>query len=447
MERPRLLCISPSFAPQTTPTAIRAGALLERLAARWEVTVLTEAGAPVAGSAIEVVQVPSRRPRRLLRTLRRLRQDKLIELLVWPDETIFWVPAAVRAGRRLLRERRYQAVVAFMMPYSAGLAGMALARDGGLPLVLNMDDSPTCTDMHPIHPSPLHLRLARRLEDRYVRRAEQIVYVSARNLERVAERQPAALRERMRLVRYGAEPTAFKAGEQAPGRFEILYVGAMSGWWSLIGERGSPLARAHRAWSRLGRHEEAELDVRTSSPVFVARAVRRLLAAHPDWAGRVTVTVWGNPYPEAVVERALAATGVADLVAVHGPLPHAEVAAKMGAADLLFLTLPRRPDGSPGGRISAKTYEYLMTDRPILAAVPAGENRDFLEGRAGVWLADPADEAAMARAIEPLVAQKLAGAAHSIDRSRERAELSYERRAEDFAAAIDAAIERREPAR
>ncbi len=443
MERPRLLCISPSFAPATTPTAIRAGALLERLSARWQVTVLTESGAAREDGGIEVVQIPSRRPRRALQALRRLRQDKLIELLVWPDETVFWVPAAVRAGRRLLRERRYEAVVAFMMPYSAGLAAIALARAGGLPLILNMDDSPTCTDMHPSDPSRLHHRLARSLEDHYVRRSDTIVYVSERNLERVAARQPAALRQRMRLVRYGADPDAFAAAEQAAGRFEILYVGAMSGWWSLIGERGSPLARAYRAWGRLGRHEAAKLDVRTSSPAFIAGAVRLLLAGHPDWAGRVTVSVWGNPYPQAVVDRALAAARAGDLVSVHEPLPHAQVAAKMGAADLLFLTLPGRPDGSPGGRISAKTYEYLMTDRPILAAVPPGENREFLTGREGVWLVDPADETAMARVLEPLIEQKLAGGARRIDRSRERSELSYEQRARDFGAAIDAAIARR----
>ncbi len=441
--RPRLLCISPSFAPETTPTAIRASQLLERLSERWDVTVLTESGEQRAGGGVEVVRVPSRRPRRLLRTLRRLRQDKLIELLVWPDETLFWVPSAVRAGRRLLRAGGYEAILVFMMPYSAGLAGVALARASHLPLILNMDDSPTCTDMHPSHPSRLHHRLATRLEDLYVRRADATVYVSARNLERVGSRQTAELRERMRLVRYGADPAAFQPGSQTPGRFEIVYVGAMSGWWSLIGERDSPLARVHRAWGGLGRHRTAVLDERTSSPAFLAGAVRRLLAEHPDWQGRIAVSLWGNPYPADVVERALAAAGAGDLVTVHEPLPHAQVAEKMAEADLLFLTLPDRPDGSPGGRISAKTYEYLMTDRPILAAVPPGENRDYLMGREGVALVDPADEIAMAQAIEPLVERKLAGRALAIDRTRERSELSYDQRARELTAAIEAAIGRR----
>jgi glycosyltransferase involved in cell wall biosynthesis len=443
MDRPRLLCISPSFAPETTPTAIRAGKLIERLSERWQVTVLTEHGAPRSGEAVEVVPVAARRPRRLLATLRRMRLSRLIELAVWPDESVFWVPAAIRAGRRALREQQYDAVVAFMMPYSAGLAALAISRLGRVPLVLNLDDSPTCSDMQPSYPSWLHQRLAVWLEDLYVRRADVTVYVSAENLRRVAARIDPPLREKLRLVRYGAEPGEFLPCAQPEERFEILYVGAMSGWWALIRDDegdGGVGKRAYRALDGLGRHRVLELDERTSSPAIVARAVQALLAAHEEWRGRVGVSIWGNPYPEQVVDRALAAAGVQDVVSVHGPVPHEQVPALMCAADVLFLTLPRRGDGSAGGRISAKTYEYLMTDRPILAAVGAGENRSFLEDRAGVWVVDPADEQAMAAVLEPLIAAKAGGRPLSVDRAREREELSYDACARAFAAAIDAAI-------
>jgi hypothetical protein len=443
MNRPRLLCISPSFAPETTPTAIRAGKLLERLSARWQITVLSERGAARRDATIEVLAVPAHRPTRLLGTIRRLRLGRLLELLVWPDDSVFWLLPAIRAGRRALREQRYEAVVAFMMPYSAGLAALALARTARLPLILNLDDSPTCSDMHPSQPSWLHHRLAVWLEDLFVRSADVTVYVSAENLERVAARQPEQARARMRLVRYGAEPGDFPPCPQPEGRFEVLYVGAMSGWWALIREREGPggaATRLFRAFNGLGRHELIALDERTSSPAVIGRAVQLLLAQHEDWRGRVGVSVWGNPYPEEVVARALAAAGVQDVVEVHGAVPHERVPSLMCAADVLFLTLPRRPDGSAGGRISAKTYEYLISDRPILAAVGPGENRSFLEGRAGVAVVDPADAQAIAAVLAPLVAEKLAGHPLGVDRSRERDELSYDVRAGEFAAAIEAAV-------
>src|SRR3954447_10293667 len=135
--RPSLLCLAQSFAPDTTPTGIRATKLLQRLAGEWDVTVLTEASG--AGAArVHVETVRSRRPTRIFALLRRLRLDKLLELLVWPDESIFWLLPAIAAGRRAIRARRPDALVVFMMPYSSGLAGIVLSRLSGLPLVLNL---------------------------------------------------------------------------------------------------------------------------------------------------------------------------------------------------------------------------------------------------------------------------------------------------------------------
>jgi Glycosyl transferase 4-like domain len=444
--KPALLCISQSFAPDTTPTGIRASKLLGRLAAEWQVSVITEAEAPHGVAGVRVQNVRSRRPTRLLRTLRRLHLDKLLELAVWPDDSIFWLLPAILAGRRLIRERKPDAIVVFMMPYSAGLAGIVLSRLARVPLVLNLDDSPTCTDMHPSFPTRLHYRLAKALEDAYARAADAVVYVSATNLATVRERQPPPAREKLHLVRYGADPVELAAQPPRDGRFEIAYVGAMSGWWALIGEDAAPSLpkRAFRAWTRLGRYERYALDERTSSPAVIGRAIAGAVAADPELAGRVKLAIHGNPYPPEVVARALRQAGVQDVVDVGGPVPHAEVTRIVVAADLLFLTLPTRPDGSRGGRISAKTYEYLATDRPILAAVPPGENWDYLSGKPGVWLLAPDDEQGMSTVIAELARAKLAGSALSFDRSELAEQLSYDTRAREFADVVRAAIVRRE---
>jgi glycosyltransferase involved in cell wall biosynthesis len=443
--RPSLLCIAQSFSPQTTPTAIRAGKLLARLSERWEITVLTEAHQHGAESAVRPLVVNARRPRRLFALLRRARLNKLVELLVWPDESIFWVIPAVLAGRRLIRERRPQAIVVFMMPYSAGLAGVLLAKLSGLPLILNLDDSLTCTDMHPRYPTRLHYRLARALEDLYARQGDAVVYVSQTNLEAVRDRQRADVAEKLALVRYGADPADFRPRASRSEDFEIAYVGAMSGWWALIGAgaRAGPVKRMYAWWTRLGRYERTVLDDRTSSPAFLGRAILDVLAEHPQWDGKMRLVVYGNPYDGAVVARALARAGVERVVSVRDPVPHARVADIVCGADLLFIALPKRTDGTPGGRISAKTYEYLMTDRPILAAVPHGESWSYLADKPGVWLVEPDDRVAMRAVVDQLAAAKLAGSPRAFDRERLRSELSYEKRAREFERVIEAAVERR----
>jgi hypothetical protein len=444
-DRPALLCVSQSFAPDTTPTAIRASKLLEQLSSEWDITVVSETGAPQPDGAVAVQSVRSRRPRRLFAGLRRLRLSKLLELSVWPDESIFWVLPAIAAARRTIKRGNYDAIVVFMMPYSSGLAGIVLRRLTGLPLLLNLDDSPTCTDMHPYFPTRLHYLLARGLEDHYSRHADATVYVSKTNLDAVRARQPEEVRQRMHLVRYGADPADFRPQQQTSSEFQIAYVGAMSGWWALIGQRAQPgrAKRIYDAWTRLGRHERLTLDQRTSSPAAIGHAMQGVIAEQPQLQGLLKLIIYGNPYAPDVVARALESAQVDDVVTVLGPVPHKQVAALMGRADLLFLTLPRRVDDSRGGRISAKTYEYLMTDRPILAAVPQGENWDYLADKPGVWLVDPRDEQRMKDVITELARAKLSGQSPVFDRSELRAELSYETRGIEFAAVVREAIEHR----
>ena len=443
---PTLLCISQSFSPDTTPTAIRASKLVEKLSAQWNITVVTEAPrSHRGGGRVRIEVVRSWRPAWLLAALRRLRLNKLLEIVVWPDESIFWVIPAILAGRRLAKEIGPSAIVVFMMPYSAGFAGIVLSRLTGLPLILNLDDSPTCTDMHPHFPTRLHYRLATALEDLYARCADAVVYVSETNLDAVRARQPEHARQKFHLVRYGADRADFRPQPASAEGFEIAYVGAMSGWWTLIKQHAPAgrLGRIHGAWNRLGRYERTTLDQSTSSPAVIGHAIIDTIAEHPGWAGRVKLTIHGNPYPASVVARALAEAGVESVVTVLDPVPHAEVAGILCRADLLFLTLPRRVDGSRGGRISAKTYEYLMTDRPILAAVPRGENWDYLADKPGVWLVEPDDRQRMQEVIAELAEAKFAGEARAFDREHLREQLSYEARAGEFATAVRAGIERR----
>lgn len=438
-----MLCISQSFSPSTTPTAIRASKLLERLSDRWDVTVLTESRGPRPGERVRVEIVGSWRPVRLLAALRRLRMDKLLEIVVWPDESIFWVLPAILAARRIIDELAPRAIVVFMMPYSGGLVGVALSRLSGLPLILNLDDSLTCTDMHPHFPTRLHYRLARALENFYIRRADSVVYVSQTNLDSVRSRQPERVREKFHLVRYGADRAATSPSPPPTESFEIAYVGAMTGWWPLI-EPSAPagrLSRVYDAWTWLGRDQRTRLDQRTSSPAIIGQAILDAIAERPNWAGLVKLTIYGNPYPASLVARALASCGVESVVTVLGPVPHEEIAGIIARADLLFIALPKRLDGSPGGRISAKTYEYLASDRPILAAVSQGENWSYLEDKPGVWLVEPDDRERMREAIVELAEAKFAGTPRTFDRERLREEISYEARAVEFAAAVRAGIE------
>ncbi len=438
-----LLCICCSFRPDTSPTANRAAKLVAELAERgFRVRVITA----VAGNGtpeprnVERITVAAKGGRKALAVLARARLGKVVDLLGWPDPDVVWVPAAIHAALRALSERRAKAIVVFMMPYSSGLIGLVLRRLTRIPTIFNLDDSPTCTDMHPSFVTPAHRWLARQLEDSFVARSDATIYVSETTRKRVEARLAPPLRQKLHLIRYGGDRVPRETGA-ASSTFSIRYIGGMNGWHALLEGAPTSFSRAlFRRAMKLGVTREVELDFRSSSPIFVGRAVSRVLDRHPEWRGRMRVEVYGNQFPNAVVERALARYDVREVVEVHGTVSHAEAVRLSASAELLFLTLPARLDGSAGGRISAKTYEYLTTDRAILAAVPAGENRLFLEGQRGVTCCDPLDEAAMAQVIERSAAAFFAGAPERFDRSELSESLSYSRRTDELIALLESVI-------
>jgi hypothetical protein len=332
-----------------------------------------------------------------------------------------------------------------MMPYSAGRIGARLKQETGLPLVYCLGDSLTCTDMHPSYPTRSHWKWAVALEDEFVRIADAVVYVSQFNADRVRSRQPAARADKIRVVRRGAAASDFSPrsgeGPNPAGPLRITYLGAMGGWHSWY-QRRPWLSRLKQAWDGLGRYGLQARDYRTHTPVFVGRAVRQVTAGHPQWRNNAVIDFYGShAASEWHIHQVLVQQGLAEFVKGHARLPPDEVSRAARQADVLFLCLPLRVDGSPGGMISAKTYEYLLTDRPILASVPHGENWDFLNHKPGVWLTAPDDVPAMSRAIEVFCEAKLTrGEILRFDRSHLRDALSSACRARELSDILSAAM-------
>nr|MDP9491680.1 glycosyltransferase [Actinomycetota bacterium] len=76
--------------------------------------------------------------------------------------------------------------------------------------------------------------------------------------------------------------------------------------------------------------------------------------------------------------------------------------------------------------VPGKTYEYLATRRPILAAVPDGDVRDLLTEAGNAFLCRPKDVEGMARVIAEQADRALAGEPAS--GSHEDVLRRYERR-------------------
>lgn len=438
----RLLVLSHQYPPSHAPLAKRAWVITNALAKRYVIDVLTSQSSTTQGSnpIIHTVQDRGRVGGRAL-NLPIVRRIK--EVVHFSDFARSWVAPATRKGDCLHQSRGYSAVIGFMMPYSCGVAAAAIARKAQIPLILNFNDSLTCPDMHAVFPTKFHYSYAVQLERRLLTQADRAVFVTESTLRRVQRLHGRAIARKLAFIRCGSLSSHIPTPLIKPvasETFEILYLGDFGGWHACLDQVCPPsaLRRLCRQVERVGRFEQKHLNLVGHSPLPIGLAIDRLIRRHPEWRGKIRLRVIGSSYPRELTDHVLRECGIAEWVYVQPKVPFLEAIAAAHQADALFLSLPAQPVGGFDHRVSSKTYDYLMTSRPILAAVPEGENRNLLSDVPGVVVVDPLSCEDMMQTLEKWGAAVLnERRAITCDRTHLRRYFDYASIAEEFAGLVE----------
>ena len=247
-----------------------------------------------------------------------------------------WGAAAYLRGGRIIRRRRPAAIYSTGGANSAHWAGYRLARRFGLPWIAEIHDPMVVAGR-----TGMAADFARKLEARICERADVAVWFTEEALAQAKARHPAL----------GERGHAMIPGADAPRGLREAY---RPGAHFVIGHFGSLSPTRH-----LG--------------VF-AEALRRLIDKEPALARVVRLEIYGSEL-DSISREALAALP-RDVVHVHGRLERdAEtgesgrdrVVKRMNAVDCLLLLHGTEP--SCAEYIPSKLYEYLWTQRPIVALV------------------------------------------------------------------------------
>lgn len=340
----------------------------------------------------------------------------------------WWEANAI--SRALEIGRDADVVYASLSPFGTANAAIAIARSLGKPLVLDLED-PWALDEMMVYETELHRRLEVRAMGAALTNADAIVMNTPEALARVRDAFPELRAHILTSILNGYDAADF-VGAVAPRRdraLRIVHTG------SLHSER-----RVRPAWRRLLGGEVAPVHVRTRSLVHLLQALERLFARQPDARTRIEVHLAGRL---TAADRQLLAGH--EFVHEHGFLSHAETIALIRSADLLFLPM----HDVPGRRLTivpCKTYEYLGSGRPILAAVPEGDARDLLEAAGTARIVGPADVEGMESALADALAAHELGAPPPVASATvlERIERRYLTR--QVAALLSELVDRRLPA-
>lgn len=285
-------------------------------------------------------------------------------------------------------------------PYETTFVASRLSGELGIPWVADLLD-PWALDEMRMHVSGFHRRRDLAKMRRGLAGASAIVMSVQEARRRVEVEFPSLSPVLTEPIGVGFDGDDFGRPFEAArdSTFKIVHTGFLH---TEAGLRHRKTARLRR----LLRGEYLPADLLTRSHVFLLEAVQRLLEEDPALADVIEVQLAGAPTDadRAVAER----SPVARLL---GFVPHSQTIGLIRSAELLFLPMHDVTPPHKAGLIPGKTYEYLASGRPILAAVPAGDARDLLEAAGNAHVCAPTDVEGMARAIRTELDRWRAGVA------------------------------------
>lgn len=280
---------------------------------------------------------------------------RYLHRMALPDRWISWKFAAIRAGLRLIRDYRPQAIWSTYPIATAHVIGAELAARSGLPWIADFRD-PMAQEGYP--PDPRTWRAFKAIEESIFDRAQLCTFTAPSAAELYRQRYPHST-TRIETLENGYDEAAFAAatGDPAsgqplnPGRLTLLHSGIVYPDERDPGALFATLARLP---------ERERLKIRFRAPV------------HEDLLRQLAVT-----------------HALEGCIEILPALPYRDALAEMLRADGLLVLQA----GNCNEQIPAKLYEYLRTGRPILAcADPRGDTARLL-AKAGITAIAPLDDA------------------------------------------------------
>jgi glycosyltransferase involved in cell wall biosynthesis len=308
----------------------------------------------------------------------------------------WWVRGVEEVGREALSD--VDLLYAWMSPFESAEPTARIARRFDKPWVADLGD-PWALDEMFVYPTRWHRRRDLHRMRILLRTADAVVMSTEEAVRRLRNRFPEFEGKRVVAIPNGFDASDFATpiSERSDGKFRIVHAGYLHTALGLQLRRSKPLRRV------LG-GAVTGVDFLTRSHVFLVEAIDRLVARDPSARDVVELCLAGVLSP---ADRAV--TGTSGVVRMLGYVPHDETLRLTRSAELLFLPMHELPDGVRAGIVPGKTYEYLATGRPILAAVPDGDAREILEEAGNALLCRPADIDCMVRALESELARFRAG--------------------------------------
>jgi len=308
--------------------------------------------------------------------------------LLQPDSQILWRWNALREGRKLLKEIPHDAIIATGPPFSSFLVGQTLARESGLPLLLDYRDEWDISNAYWENKKQGALAnfFQRRMQFSVLRTASHVIATTPASTAAVDEiARAAGSRAPATCLYNGFDPDDFSSHGQrpvkkdygcGPEKFRLSFIGTL---WNL------------------------------NSIEPLVRAIETLAASHPILLEHLELVLAGRRTPdqESIVDRL---GGLPCAVTRLPFVSHSEAVDMMRTSDSLLMLNADVPHAHR--IINAKTFEYMAARRPSFVVAPPGDVWDILRDLPGTVLCEPSKTDDIARKLALAIEQHRCGVTH-----------------------------------
>jgi glycosyltransferase involved in cell wall biosynthesis len=248
-----------------------------------------------------------------------------------PDPRCFWIKPSVHYLINYLTSHPVDAIISTGPPHSMHLIGLELHRKTNIPWIADLRDPWTNIDFYSeLNLSWLADKIHHKKEKQVLTEASGVVSVTptwCHELSELANRP-------VRLVHNGYdEEDIVKVNTPVDLDFSIVHIGSINA---------------------------------ARNPKVLWKALTELLQEQPDLKKRLKIKLVGNV--EAVVFDAIEQYNLMDNVEKIGYLSHSEAITFQQTSQILLLLINNTPNA--GGILTGKLYEYMASERPILAIGP-----------------------------------------------------------------------------
>lgn len=254
-----------------------------------------------------------------------------------PDDKVKWAKDSLKFAKNLVEKEKIDVVITSGPPHSTHLVGLNLKKKFSIKWVMDLRD---LWSENPFVEYPLSSKIKnRKIEEKCLKECDLIVVVTE-SFKKVLLNEFDFLNENKIKVIYGGfDKKDFEIEAKTLPGFSISYVGS---FYSL------------------------------QTPVFFFKAFQELIEEHENFRKDAKIYIL-SPFEENT-KKIVDEMKLNDFVNISGFLPHKEAVKFILGSKLLFLFLGK------GGEVTVpqKTFEYLGSEKRIIALVPDGECKEIL---------------------------------------------------------------------